>query len=85
MNDSTLFKLTLFILCLPVVIAAGCDDRFRYECQDPQKWETERCQKPTCEVHRDCPDLIFKDDAGKVGIKDDQIFNQTQNICNKGC
>jgi hypothetical protein len=85
MNDSTLFKLTLLILCLPVVIAAGCEDRYRYACQDPNNWETERCLKPKCEIHRDCPDLIFKEDAEKVGIKNDQISKEPQNICNKGC
>jgi hypothetical protein len=85
MDDRTIFKFALIILFLPVVIAAGCEDRYRYPCQDPKNWETERCKKPKCEVSRDCPDLIFKEDADKVGIKNDQISNKTQNICNKGC
>jgi hypothetical protein len=80
MNDRTLFKIALAVLLLPAVIAAGCKDRYRYECQNPEKWNTERCQKPLCEVHRDCPDLIFKKDAAAVGIATPQ-----PQTCDKGC
>lgn len=82
MNDRYLFKLTLAILCLPVVIAAGCKERYRYPCQDPANWETAQCQKPLCEIHRQCPDLIFKEDSAAVGIQSNQI---TPNTCDKGC
>ena len=82
MNDRYLFRLTLAVLCLPVVIAAGCQERYRYPCQDPANWETAQCQKPLCEVHRQCPDLIFKEDSTAVGIKPSQITPKT---CDKGC
>jgi hypothetical protein len=59
MNDRTLVKLTLAVLVLPIVIAAGCSDRYRYECHDPNNWETERCKRPICELHRDCPDMLL--------------------------
>ena len=44
------------------------------------------CQKPLCEVHRQCPDLIFKEDSAKVGLSNDQI-NKTvvPQTCTKGC
>jgi hypothetical protein len=38
---------------------AGCDARYRYPCQDPANWGTERCTKPVCEVNHDCPEQIF--------------------------
>jgi hypothetical protein len=82
MNDKTLFKITLVILCLPIVIAAGCEERYRYPCQDPKNWDEEICQKPLCEVHRQCPELIFKEDAAKVGFSAPTTQPQ---ICNKGC
>jgi hypothetical protein len=87
MNDRSLFKYTLVILCLPIIIAAGCEDRYRYACQNPKNWDKEMCQKPLCEVHRQCPDLIFKEDSAKVGLKDDQISktNITVQTCEKGC
>jgi hypothetical protein len=48
------------------------------------------CQKPLCEVHRSCPDLIFKEDAATVGVKNDipkTILpkSNNENSCNKGC
>jgi hypothetical protein len=90
MDDRLLFKMTLLILALPVVIAAGCNERYRYPCQDPKNWETAQCQKPLCEVHRQCPELIFKEDSASVGLKDDQISIKpvaplAAPICNKGC
>lgn len=40
---------------------AGCEQRYRYACQDPHNWEKEQCQKPICEVNQDCPDHVFSD------------------------
>jgi hypothetical protein len=60
MNDRSLFKYTLIILCLPIAIASGCNERFRYQCQDPDNWEKEVCKMPRCDVTRTCPEHIFK-------------------------
>ena len=43
------------LLCL-----VGCEDRFRYPCQDPANWNSAECQKPICEATRTCPELLFK-------------------------
>ena len=87
MRDATLFKMTLAVLCIPIVIAAGCKERYRYPCQDPKNWETEQCKKPLCEVHRQCPDLIFKEDSTSVRISPEQISTPitTPKTCDKGC
>jgi hypothetical protein len=86
MNDRTLFKITLAVLCLPVFFASGCEERYRYPCQDPKNWETAQCQRPICEIHRQCPDLIFKEDSAKVGISNDQISKEVvPQTCTKGC
>jgi hypothetical protein len=89
MNDRSLFRYTLAILCLPVLFAAGCEERYRYPCQDPKNWDQPQCQKPLCEVHRQCPELIFKEDSAKVGITHDQISNPVApaapQTCTKGC
>lgn len=53
--------LAIAVLTLPVLIAAGCKQKYRYPCQDPDNWKSAECQKPLCEVHRECPDIIFKD------------------------
>jgi len=84
-DDRNLFKFTLVILFLPILFAAGCQERYRYPCQDVNNWDKPMCQKPLCEVHRQCPDLIFKEDAAKVGIPNDQISKPNTNSCSKGC
>jgi hypothetical protein len=68
MTDRNLFKLALAVLLLPAVLAAGCQERYRYPCQDVNNWEKEMCQRPLCEVHKTCPDIIFKDDLDKIAL-----------------
>ena len=50
-----------FLIMLSLLAATGCEQAFRYPCQDPANWNAPECQRPICEVNRDCPDLIFKD------------------------
>jgi len=54
-------KLAIAALALSAVFMTGCEQKYRYPCQDPENWNSAACQKPLCEVHRDCPDIIFKD------------------------
>jgi hypothetical protein len=54
-------KLAIATLALSAVFMTGCKQKYRYPCQDPENWSSAECQKPLCEVHRDCPDIIFKD------------------------
>jgi hypothetical protein len=48
-------------IVLTTVILAGCGQQFRYPCQNPENWDKAECQRPLCEVNRDCPDHIFKE------------------------
>ena len=59
-NDRKLFVFLLFLIALPVGLAAFGGDRFRYPCQDPANWDKDFCQKPLCDVTRTCPEHIFK-------------------------
>jgi hypothetical protein len=52
----------VLILSLAVLGLTACDVRYRYPCQNPDNWNTPQCQKPQCEVSKDCPEYIFKDD-----------------------
>ena len=51
----------ILLIMLSVLAVTGCEQAFRYPCQDPVNWQAPECQRPICEVNRDCPDLIFKD------------------------
>jgi hypothetical protein len=45
-----------------VLLSSGCEQRYRYTCQDIANWEKPECQKPLCAVHKQCPSHIFKND-----------------------
>ena len=36
----------------------GCEERYRYHCQDPAHWAEARCQRPKCLFTQDCPDYL---------------------------
>lgn len=40
---------------------AGCEQSYRYPCQNPDNWTSKECQKPVCEVNQSCPDHVFAD------------------------
>lgn len=48
-------KLLLLSLLLALM---GCEDRFRYFCQDPKNFNAKRCQKPDCQFTQDCPEYL---------------------------
>lgn len=52
-------KVWLAVIAAAGLLMAGCDTRYRYACQDPANWEKPACQKPLCEVNRECPEHIF--------------------------
>ena len=43
-----------FLIILPLILLAGCEFRYRYECQDPQNWGKEMCNNDTCKAEGDC-------------------------------
>ena len=61
-----MIKYTLILL--PLLLTA-CDTRYRYPCQDPSNWDTPECKKPICEVNKDCPEYIFKDENVKPSAR----------------
>ena len=55
-----------YLILLLALAVAGCDQYFRYPCQDPANWDTPQCKPPICEVNRDCPELVFKAEEGSA-------------------
>jgi len=43
---------------LVLMLLVGCDDRYRYFCQDPKNFPAKRCQRPDCLFSQDCPDYL---------------------------
>ena len=46
------------LLCLTIIILAGCEDRYRYTCQNPDKFDLPECQKPRCLFTQTCPEYL---------------------------
>ena len=46
------------ICALLILLLAGCQDRYRYFCQDPDNFGAPQCQKPRCEFTQDCPEYL---------------------------
>jgi hypothetical protein len=41
-----------------LLLVSGCEDRYRYVCQDPQKFDLPECQKPRCLFTQTCPEYL---------------------------
>lgn len=49
-----------YLLLTTALLLAGCDERFRYECQNPKNWERPDCVRPMCAINGVCPDQLNK-------------------------
>ena len=53
-------RLNKFILAIPAIlittILVGCQDSYRYPCQDPENWDQKQCKKPYCSASGTCPE-----------------------------
>jgi len=41
-----------------LLLVSGCDDRYRYVCQNPDKFDLAECQKPRCLFTQTCPEYL---------------------------
>lgn len=46
----------LFLLTLGLL--AGCNDHYRYPCQNPDNFAKPECQKPKCLFTQMCPEYL---------------------------
>jgi hypothetical protein len=56
---------------LLLVFLAGCEDRYRYVCQNPDHFADAQCQKPKCLFTQQCPEYLV------APILEKQIDKQT--------
>lgn len=47
-----------WLILVVALVAAGCEDRYRYFCQNPKNFAEKRCQKPDCQFTQDCPEYL---------------------------
>jgi hypothetical protein len=46
------------VLIAMLLLLAGCKDRFRYYCQDPDNWNSSDCTKPGCIASGYCTEYL---------------------------
>lgn len=47
-----------YLLTIILFVMVGCEDRYRYVCQDPDKFNLPECQKPRCLFTQTCPEYL---------------------------
>ena len=52
MNKTTLLALAA------IAFLAGCEDQYRYPCQNPDNFHKPQCQKPKCLFTQMCPEYL---------------------------
>jgi hypothetical protein len=53
------FKL-LFVMLFASALLAGCQDRYRFPCQDPKNWNLEKCTPPQCKADETCTEYLIR-------------------------
>ncbi len=49
-----------FVVFFVIVwVLFGCEDRYRYPCQNPRNWDKDFCKPPICTVEGTCPDKLL--------------------------
>jgi hypothetical protein len=46
-------------LIVASLLLLGCEDRYRYDCQDPENWQEEICKKPKCVAMGYCTEWLI--------------------------
>jgi hypothetical protein len=48
-----------FIMVAGIIFfLSACEDRYRYTCQNPDKFDLPECQKPRCLFTQTCPEYL---------------------------
>jgi hypothetical protein len=46
-------------LVLILLLLCGCDNHYRYPCQDPQNWKKIECNNEVCRAEGTCTDILI--------------------------
>ena len=52
-------RISLLLIPLAALVLTGCQDRYRYDCQDPENWQEEICKKPKCIAMGYCTEWLI--------------------------
>ena len=57
-QNKFLYCVIAISLLLVLFLMSGCEDRYRYVCQNPDKFDLPECQKPRCLFTQTCPEYL---------------------------
>lgn len=58
MNQNKFLWIIIAISIVMVLLLSGCEDKYRYICQNPDKFDLPECQKPRCLFTQTCPEYL---------------------------
>ena len=58
MNQNKFLWIVIAISIVMVLLLSGCQDTYRYVCQNPDKFDLPECQKPKCLFTQTCPEYL---------------------------
>lgn len=58
MNQNKFLWIVIAISIAVVLLLSGCEDRYRYACQNPDNFNLAECQKPRCLFTQTCPEYL---------------------------
>ena len=58
MNQNKFLWIVIAISITVVLLLSGCEDKYRYVCQNPDKFDLPECQKPRCLFTQTCPEYL---------------------------
>lgn len=47
-----------YMFLLSALLLAGCEDQYRYPCQNPDNFNKPECRKPKCQFTQLCPEYL---------------------------
>ena len=50
-------------------VLTGCEERYRYPCQDPEHWDEKQCKKPFCSANGTCPEDLTHYEKKNIDAK----------------
>ncbi len=57
----------IFLILAVTLLIAGCNDTYRYPCQNPLNWNESYCKKPICSANGTCPEDLKHYEKEKPG------------------
>ena len=58
MRDFLYYSAIGIVMAIILVLFTGCDDVYRYPCQNPDNFYKPECQKPKCLFTQMCPEYL---------------------------